>query len=109
MASFGPALSTTLNQCESASLLPVLSTKRHGHCCCRDGICSVPVGSVWAAKAAGRCRDCQSAQNLCANPPQLLIHQYLNRLDPEDPLGNLVSIKAYLLTQVQHGIPHHST
>ena len=64
----------------------------------------MPVGSVWAAKAAGRCRDCQSAQNLCADPPQLLIHQYLNRLDPDDPLGNLVSIKAYLLTQVQHCI-----
>lgn len=41
-----------------------------------------------------------SAANLCERPPRLLIHQYLNHLDPYDWQGNLLSLKAYLLTQV---------
>ena len=56
---------------------------------------------MWASKAAGRCRDCLSQENLCINPPQLLLHQYLHSLDPIEPEGNLVSLKAYLLTQVK--------
>ncbi len=59
----------------------------------------MPEGAKWAGRAAARCRDCVSADNLCAQPPQLLIHQYLNHLDPENWQGNLLSLKAYLLTQ----------
>ena len=75
---------------------------------CRESICSVPLGATWSAKAAGRCRDCVSPRNLCAEPPQLLLHQYLNRLDPVEPEGNLVSLKAYLLTQASTVSPDQS-
>ena len=46
-----------------------------------------------------------SPSNLCVEPPQLLLHQYLNRLDPVEPEGNLVSLKAYLLTQASNPFP----
>ena len=66
----------------------------------RYGLCNVTIGSKWAARAAARCQDCVSDHNICASPPQLLIHQYLNRLDEDDWRGNLASVQAYLLTQV---------
>lgn len=57
-------------------------------------------GAKWAARAATRCRDClAAAENLCDAPPRLLIHQYLAELDASNPAANLLSLKAYLLTQ----------
>ena len=44
---------------------------------------------------------CCTTVNLCAAPPLLLVHQYLNRLDPLDWQGNLLSLQAYLMTQAQ--------
>ncbi len=39
--------------------------------------------------------------NLCEAPLRLLVHQYLNRLDPYDWAGNLLSLQAFLMTQVR--------
>ena len=44
--------------------------------------------------------------NLCNSPPELLVHQYLNRLDAIDWRGNLLSLQAYLMTQVRRTSPH---
>ncbi|BDA47547.1 hypothetical protein COCOBI_10-3950 [Coccomyxa sp. Obi] len=63
------------------------------------GLCTIPEGYKWARRACARCRDCLSEVNLCEAPPRLLIHQYLNHLDKEDWRGNLLSLKAYLMTQ----------
>lgn len=53
----------------------------------------------WIKRAATRCRDCVSTHDLCAHPPKLTIHLYLTYLDKKNPQGNLIAIKAYLLTQ----------
>ena len=53
----------------------------------------------WIKRAAVRCHDCVTSHDLCAHPPRLTIHLYLTYLDKKNPKGNLVAIKAYLLTQ----------
>lgn len=53
----------------------------------------------WIKRAGARCHDCVSTHNLCAHPPKLTIHMYLSYLDKTNWKGNLVAIKAYLLTQ----------
>ena len=76
---------------------------------CSGNVCTIPDGAKWSGRAAARCRDCISpGVNLCEAPPRLLVHQYLNRLDPEDWRGNLLSMQAYLLTQVCSALPGHS-
>ena len=73
---------------------------------CRQSLCSIPQGALWAERAAARCRDCvDGSSNICEAPPQLLIHQYLHRLDAENPAANLISLKAYLLTQACWRLP----
>ena len=69
---------------------------------CSLDLCTIPEGYKWARRASARCRDCLSEANLCEAPPRLLIHQYLNHLDKDDWRGNLLSLKAYLMTQVLH-------
>lgn len=67
-------------------------------------LCNIPEGATWAGKAAARCHSCLADEahiNLCQGAPELLIHQYLNRLDPDNPQGNLLSLKAYLMTQAR--------
>ena len=53
----------------------------------------------WIRRAGARCHDCVSSHDLCAHPPKLTIHIYLTYLDKTNPMGNLVAIKAYLMTQ----------
>lgn len=53
----------------------------------------------WIRRAAARCHDCVSSHDLCAHPPMLTIHMYLAYLDKDNPKGNLLAVKAYLLTQ----------
>ena len=68
---------------------------------CSGNVCTIPDGAKWSGRAAARCRDCVSpAANLCEAPPRLLVHQYLHALDAQDWRGNLLSLQAYLLTQV---------
>ena len=70
----------------------------------RTNLCNIPEGARWADKAAARCHSClpeEAHSNLCQDAPELLIHQYLNRLDPDNPQGNLLSLKAYLMTQAR--------
>ena len=54
---------------------------------------------VWISRAAMRCRDCVTADNICLNVPKLTIHMYLLCLDKHNWPANLLSIKAFLLTQ----------
>ena len=74
---------------------------------CSGNVCTIPDGAKWTGKAAARCRDCVSpAVNLCEAPPELLVHQYLNRLDAADWRGNLLSLQAYLMTQARPPAVH---
>lgn len=76
----------------------------HGCMPIRTNLCNIPEGARWADKAAARCHSClpeEAHSNLCQAAPELLIHQYLNRLDPDNPQGNLLSLKAYLMTQAR--------
>ena len=60
---------------------------------CSGNVCTIPDGAKWTGKAAARCRDDVSpGVNLCEAPPELLVHQYLNRLDDLDWHGNLLSL-----------------
>ncbi len=54
---------------------------------------------VWIRLAAMRCQDCISSENICRQVPKLIIHMYLSRLDEHNWAANLLSIKAFLLTQ----------
>jgi hypothetical protein len=39
--------------------------------------------------------------NVCKEPPTVLYHQYLNRLHPKLWEGTLLTLKAFLMTQVR--------
>ena len=50
-------------------------------------------------RASTMCHDCVTSRNICEHPPKLIVHMYLSYLDHNNWQGNLVPIKAYLLTQ----------
>lgn len=65
-------------------------------------MCTIWDGAKWCGKAAARCRDCVYPDvNICEAPPHLWVHQYLNKLDPVDWAGNLLSLQAFLMTQAR--------
>ncbi|KAL0046400.1 hypothetical protein WJX82_011453 [Trebouxia sp. C0006] len=70
--------------------------------CCSWGkyqLCDMSDADKWIKRAAARCHDCVTSHDLCAHPPMLTIHMYLAYLDKHNPKGNLLTVKAYLLTQ----------
>lgn len=66
---------------------------------CRYELCDMSDADKWIKRASARCHDCVSTHNICAHPPKLTIHMYLSYLDQHNWKGNLIAIKAYLLTQ----------
>lgn len=54
----------------------------------------------WLKRARSNCYSCITGANVCTNPPTMLYHQYLEYLHPERWEGNMLSVKAYLMTQV---------
>lgn len=65
----------------------------------RYDLCDMTEADVWIRRAARRCQDCVSSENICRQTPKLTIHMYLSRLDEHNWAANLLSIKAFLLTQ----------
>ena len=49
------------------------------------------------------CYSCLTGKNVCTDPPKILYHQYLDRVHPQNWEGNLLSMKAYLMTQASDG------
>jgi hypothetical protein len=67
-------------------------------------MCNTPAFDAALTAAHAHCVSCLTGANVC-NPsssaaPAILYHQFLDTLHPTLPQGNLLSIKAYLMTQV---------
>ncbi len=54
---------------------------------------------LWIRQAAARCQDCVSSKDICIQAQKLTIHMYLSHLDKDNWQANLLSVKAFLLTQ----------
>ncbi|KAF8064648.1 hypothetical protein HT031_003449 [Scenedesmus sp. PABB004] len=63
-------------------------------------LCDMDVPGRWLARARANCYSCmEPGLNVCAHPPTMLYHQYLERLHPTEWAANLLSIRAFLMTQ----------
>lgn len=57
----------------------------------------------WYTRSRSNCYSCLYPDvNVCRNPPTVYYHQYLESLHPERWEGNLLAMKAFLMTQVRH-------
>ena len=66
---------------------------------CRYNLCDMTEADKWIRLAAERCQDCLSDHDICRDEPLLIVHMYLASLDRLNWQANLLSIKAFLLTQ----------
>jgi hypothetical protein len=55
----------------------------------------------WLKRARSNCYSCLTGANVCTDPPIMQYHQYLEYLHPKVWEGNLLSMKAFLMTQVR--------
>jgi len=62
--------------------------------------CNMNEPHDWLKRARSNCYSCITGANVCSKPPVMLYHQYLEYLHPTNWEGNLLSIKAFLMTQV---------
>lgn len=55
----------------------------------------------WYERSKVNCYSCLNPElNVCQNPPMIYYHQYLEKLHPQHWEGNLLAMKAFLITQV---------
>lgn len=62
--------------------------------------CDTGMPHDWLRRARSNCYSCLSGANVCTAPPTILYHQYLDHLHPDMWEGNLLNLKAFLMTQV---------
>lgn len=56
----------------------------------------------WYQRSRSNCYSClHPERNVCRDPPMISYHQYLESLHPQRWEGNLLAMKAFLLTQVR--------
>lgn len=59
------------------------------------------VPARWLSRAGTNCYSCLTGKDVCAEPPKVLYHQYLDHLNAKHWEGNLLAFKSYLLTQAR--------
>ncbi|WIA30057.1 hypothetical protein OEZ86_000152 [Tetradesmus obliquus] len=63
-------------------------------------LCDLDVLGMWLQRAASNCYSClDPSHNVCKSPSRLTYNQYLVRLKPGAAQANLLSLKAFLMTQ----------
>lgn len=62
--------------------------------------CDMNKPQDWLKRTRSNCYSCLTGENVCTNPPTMLYHQYLEYLHPKLWEGNMLSVKAFLMTQV---------
>ena len=65
--------------------------------------CSIAVPGKLLSDLGTNCYSCMTGKNVCTDPPKIMYHQYLDQVDPKHWEGNLLSMKAYMLTQASAG------
>jgi hypothetical protein len=63
--------------------------------------CDMDKFQDWLKRARSNCYSCTTGANVCKETPTVLYHQYLNRLHPKLWEGTMLSLKAFLMTQVR--------
>jgi hypothetical protein len=67
--------------------------------------CNVSMAALQLGRVGANCYRCTDGANVCSQRPRVVYHQYLRTLHPYRWRGNLLSMQAYLMTQVGHGAP----
>lgn len=62
-------------------------------------LCNLEEAGTWLHYLGSNCYSCMTSSNVCDSPPNITFHMYIHKLHPTRWKGQLLAMKAYLLTQ----------